>query len=273
MFRTFLSFASLAVAAAPALAQDGVPAAPATASEPALCTDRPTKSNFACTVPQGMVQLETDLGNWTRTDAGDTRVDTILYTNPTLKYGLTGSTDIEASIAPYATVRTRTAQGTQTLHGVGDLTLRLKQRLTDPTGQVQIALLPFVKIPTAKTGIGNGETEGGVIVPINIALPKGFTLTFGPEGDVLADSDGHGHHAQLVGTANLAKAVTSKFTLIGEFWIARNFDPAGYVTQTSADVAASYLLRPTLQLDLGANFGLNQATPDAQIYLGVSTRF
>ncbi|KTF68783.1 MULTISPECIES: transporter [unclassified Sphingomonas] len=275
MFRTLLSFASLTVVAAPAFAQDSVPAAPATTAPaaPALCTDRPTKSNFACTVPQGMVQLETDLGNWTRTDASDTRVDTILYTNPTLKYGLTGSTDIEASIAPYETIRTRTPTGTQTLRGVGDLTLRLKQRLTDPAGQVQIALLPFVKIPTAKTGIGNGQTEGGVIVPVNIALPKGFTLTFGPEGDVLADSDGHGHHAQLVGTANLGKAVTSKFTLIGEFWVARNFDPAAYVTQTSADIAATYLLRPTLQLDLGANFGLNQATPDAQVYLGVSTRF
>lgn len=275
MFRTLLSFASLTVAAAPAFAQDSVPAAPAAAAPaaPALCTDRPTKSNFACTVPEGMVQLETDMLNWTRSDSGDTRVDTILYTSPTLKYGLTRSTDIEASIAPYASARTRTATGTQTLHGVGDLTLRVKQRLSDPAGQVQVALLPFVKIPTAKTGIGNGETEGGVIVPVNIALPKGFTLTFGPEGDILADSDGHGHHAQLVGTANLGKAITSKFTLIGEFWVARNFDPAAYVTQTSADIAATYLLRPTLQLDLGANFGLNQATPDAQVYLGVSTRF
>ncbi|WP_066722693.1 transporter [Sphingomonas pituitosa] len=275
MFRTLLSFASLTVAAAPAFAQDSVPAAPAAAAPaaPALCTDRPTKSNFACTVPEGMVQLETDMLNWTRSDSGDTRVDTILYTSPTLKYGLTRLTDIEASIAPYASARTRTATGTQTLHGVGDLTLRVKQRLSDPASTVQVALLPFVKIPTAKTGIGNGETEGGVIVPVNIALPRGFTLTFGPEGDILADSDGHGHHAQLVGTANLGKAITSKFTLIGEFWVARNFDPAAYVTQTSADIAATYLLRPTLQLDLGANFGLNQATPDAQVYLGVSTRF
>jgi len=275
MFRSFLSFAALTVVAAPAFAQDSVPAAPAAAApaEPALCTDRPTKSNFACTVPQGKVQLETDLLNWTRTDVGDTRVDTILYTNPTLKYGLTSSTDIEASIAPYATVRTRTDAGTQTLRGVGDLTLKVKQRLSDPASTVQVALLPFVKIPTAKMGIGNGETEGGLAVPVNIALPRGFTLTFGPEGDILADSDGHGHHAQLVGTVNVVKAVTSKLSLIGEFWAARNFDPVAHVTQTSADVAASYLLRPTLQLDLGANFGLNQATPDAQVYLGVSTRF
>lgn len=45
------------------------------------------------------------------------------------------------------------------------------------------------------------------------------------------------------------------------------------MTQVSADVAAAYLVAPTLQLDAGANFGLNRDTPDAQLYVGVSKRF
>ena len=44
-------------------------------------------------------------------------------------------------------------------------------------------------------------------------------------------------------------------------------------TAPGADVAIAYLLRPTLQLDLGANFGLNRLTPDEQVYVGLSTRF
>jgi hypothetical protein len=43
----------IAVFAGPALAQDVVPTA-STADAP-ICTDRPTKSNFACTVPKGKV--------------------------------------------------------------------------------------------------------------------------------------------------------------------------------------------------------------------------
>jgi hypothetical protein len=259
-------------ATCPALAQTDA-AAPAEPEPPALCTDRPTKSNFACTVPQGAVQLEADLFNWTRTDAAGTRTDTYLYTNPTLKYGLGPGTDVEADIAPYVDVRTRSGGVTTHADGVGDLYLRLKQRLTDPADKVQVALLPYVKAPTARFGVGNGRWEGGLIAPVNISLPQGFTLTFGPEVDVLADSDLRGHHAQLVGAINLGKAVTSKLTLTGELWTAQNFDPAGMVRQYSFDVAAAYLIRPNLQLDLGGDFGLNRATPDAQIYAGVSTRF
>ena len=84
----------------PAMAQevakaDSVPAAKADAGPPPICTDRPNKNTAACTVPKGSFQLESDIFNWTRFDFEGTRTDTILYTNPTLKYGLTSSTDIQ----------------------------------------------------------------------------------------------------------------------------------------------------------------------------------
>lgn len=34
-----------------------------------------------------------------------------------------------------------------------------------------------------------------------------------------------------------------------------------------------YLLGDELQLAIGGNFGLNRATPDVQIYVGVSAQF
>lgn len=43
--------------------------------------------------------------------------------------------------------------------------------------------------------------------------------------------------------------------------------------QYSYDLALAWLLHPTLQLDIGANIGLNASTPDLVSYIGVSTRF
>ena len=39
---------------------------------------------------------------------------------------------------------------------------------------MSFALSPYIKLPTALAGIGNGAVEGGLIAPININLPASF---------------------------------------------------------------------------------------------------
>jgi hypothetical protein len=238
-----------------------------------ICTDRPTKSNAACTVPEGMVQIETDLFFWTRTDLGPVRSDVLLYTNPTIKYGLGANTDIQVNIAPLVEVRNEVAGITTSQTGIGDLFVRLKQRLTGPDSKVQVALLPFVKVPTAERGIGNREWEGGLLVPVQVPLGKA-TLTVVPQLNLLADAlDPSDRHLEFQGVVNIAFPIADRFSLAAELWTSQNWDPAGTVEQYSADAALIYLLNDNLQLDIGGNFGLNQATPDLQVYVGVSTRF
>ncbi|MEQ7873506.1 transporter [Sphingomonas sp. ASV193] len=259
----FLVLAAAAIAT-PALADD---------SPPALCTDRPTKATGPCIVPTGMVQVESDVGNWTHYRIDGTGTDTVLWVNPTLKYGLGPSTDVEVNWAPLVTVRTSDGVHDSALSGTGDVYLKVKQRLTDPAAKLQVAVLPWVKAPTARLGIGNGEWEYGVVLPVTYAIANGTTLTAAPEVDALADSDGHGHHAQVQGSVNIGQALSSTVTAYGELWTAQNDDPAGTVRQYSADAAVAWLARPTLQFDAGVNLGLNRATPGVQAYLGVSTRF
>lgn len=238
-----------------------------------ICTDRPTKSNFACTVPRGHIQIEADVLNWTGNQAGGTRTDQLMVTNPTFKYGLTSSSDVQLNWAPLIVVRSRDDDGNVgTQSGIGDVTLRFKQRLTPAEGAFQLALLPFVKLPTAQIGIGNGRVEGGMAVPVNIGVPGGWTITFGPQIDILADSDGDGYHAGFTGLINLAKQLGA-VTLYGELWTNQNFDPAGTVRQYSFDTALAWLIKPTLQLDAGANVGLNASTADLVLYTGVSVLF
>ncbi len=258
--------------ASPLAAKEAVVPTASTAQAP-ICTDRPTKSNFACTVPKGFLQIEADGFTWLTNSSGGTRSDQLWFANPTFKYGLSASSDIQINWVPFTRIRSRDAGGrVSNLSGTGDATLRFKQRLSSADGAFQLAILPFVKLPTARAGIGNGKLEGGVAVPINISVSGGWTVTLGPQLDVLADADGQGRHAGFTGLINIAKQF-GKFTLYNEIWTSQNFDPAGTVQQYSYDVSLAWLPKPALQFDIGANVGLNRNTPDLVGYVGISTRF
>lgn len=259
---------TLLVAASTASAQQ--------ADEPsAICTDRPTKSNAACVVDRGLFQYEADLANYSRLRLDGTTTEVYLVPNPTLKYGIAKDVDLEANIAPYEVVRTRNADGsTSTLRGVGDLYLRVKWNfLPAGDGKLSVSALPYFKAPTAKRGIGNRAVEGGVIFPINYQLTDSLVLTTVPEFDALKDSDASGRHFNTSQLVNLAYTFPNSVTVYGELWGNWNVDPAGTVHQYSADIAAAWAIRKTLQVDVGLNFGLNRYTPGVQAYFGVSQKF
>jgi Putative MetA-pathway of phenol degradation len=239
---------------------------------PPICTDRPTKANATCTVTEGMWQLETDVGNDTHDAHPGGSTDTLYFVNPYLKYGLGSHTDIEVNWAPAIRVVTKAGGDRQTTHGSGDIYVRVKTGLY--SGDVfSASIIPFVKAPTASHAIGNDHWEGGVAAPMSAAVGAGFTLTVGPELDALADADGHGRHVAVTNLVNLAHPLTSTLSMAVEYWRQDNHDPAGHVKQESADIAFTWLASPNLQLDVGANVGVNDATPDRQVYAGVSYRW
>lgn len=251
--------------ASPALGQE--------AEEPPICTDRPTKANATCTVPAGKFQLETTAVGWGRIEAGGARTDVWQVGSSFLKLGLTDHSDLQVGFTPYLDIKTKVDGASSHTSGIGDVAIRYKHRLTGDGLSVQVGLIPFVKLPTAKTGIGNGKVEGGLAVPISIATGSPVTVVLGPELDLLADSDGDGRHVALVNLVNVSGPIAPGLTLVGELWTATNFDPADTVTLASADAALAYAVSHTFQLDLGANLGLNRNTPDIEVYAGFSIRF
>jgi hypothetical protein len=277
-----LSGAVLAVAlAAPgarAFAQDVQAAAPAPDDNglSAICTDRPTKSNYACTVDEGHFQYESDGVNSTFSHQDGVTTDTTLVLNPTLKYGVAPGLDVEADMSPLEIVRTHdSATGLdRTLAGPSDLYLRLKYEFLDTDhDELDASIIPYVKAPVARPGIGNGSVEGGAILPINYKVNDVLTVTTVPEVDAYRDAAGGGHHLNTAQLINLAFTLPASFTLYGELWGDWNFDPGGTVKEYSADFAVAYGVTKYLQLDVGANIGLNHATPGVQAYVGVSQKF
>ena len=173
-------------------------------------------------------------------------------------------------MTPYTRVHVRHGG---TVSGFGDLVVRYKQRLSSASAPVQIAAIPFVKLPTAAHDLGNGKVEGGLAVPITFTLAGPVAMTLGPEADLLADGDGSGRHVGIVNLVNIAGPIAPSLTLAGELWSNLNFDPAGTIKQASADVALAYAISDNVQLDGGANLGLTRDAADVEVYGGLSARF
>jgi hypothetical protein len=243
-----------------------------------FCTDRPTKGTGPCTVDAGHLQIESDLFNASLQNSDGEVTDTYLYTNPTFRLGLTETLDVELNIAPYEEVVTHdhVTGARSDVSGIGDTFVRLKTSLTgNGQGVFSAALDPFVKIPTAPSAIGNGAVEGGLVVPLQYALSELWSLSLAPEVDALKDQLADGHHAACVMDIGVSRAVSSQVSATAEFWTNANFDPAGTVYQKSLDIAGTW--QPSgvrdLQLDAGANFGIDRNTPAVQLYFGISRRF
>ena len=261
-------FAALAIPVAALAATRAV-----AADAPPICADRPGKANPTCTVPAGMVQIETGLADWTHDRSGGVTTDALSLGSTALKYGLSDRWNVELDVSPYNSLRTRGGGLSESDSSIGDLFVRSKYRLTSGDG-VQVAISPAVKIPTAARPIGNRRWEAGIAVPIDYSIPKSqFSVTLGPELDWLADNSGSGHHLAMAQVIAIGWQASPKLNLSGELWGQWDWEPAGTVRQTTADAAAAYLVNDDLQLDAGANFGLNRDTPDLELYTGISVRF
>jgi hypothetical protein len=246
----------------------------AAADEPTICADRPGKATATCTVPAGHWQIETGLVDWSLQKSGGERDTSVAVGETIIKLGLTDASNIEVDVTPWERSASRLGHFHDSASGFGDIDVLYKQRLTGVDAPVQVSALPFVKIPSAKQSLGNGKWEGGVLIPLGYALPKTpVSLAFTPELDWVADADGYGRHAAMSQVVGLGWQATSNLNVSGELWGQWDWDPAGTTRQYSADVAAAYLATHRLQLDAGANFGLNPDTPDVELYAGFAKLF
>lgn len=239
-----------------------------------ICATRPGKSTVPCTVPAGRFQLETGLVDWSVQRSSGERDTSLVIGETTFKYGLTDRSDIEIDVTPLQRLTSRSGGVRDSASGFGDLIVSYKQQLSRSDTPLQFTLLPFVKIPTAKHSLGNGKWEGGLMVPILYSIPKTpLSINLTPEVDWVANSSGSGHHAAMTQVASLGVQLNQRLSVSAELWGQWDWDPSGTTRQSSADGSIAYLVNNEVQLDAGANFGLNSQTPDVELYTGVSVRF
>jgi hypothetical protein len=257
----------LVLIASPALAEDKLRD---------LCAERPGLDTPACTVDPGHLQIELGVGDWTLDKQSGTRNDTIVVGDVLARYGVGDSTEIRLGWTSYGHSRTRdTATGAvDRLSGTGDVTIGLKQNLVSPSGDgFSLALLPSVSLPTGKTGIGAGDWGAGLLIPVSYDLTETLTLEATPEIDAAVDGDGKGRHAAYGSAAGLGVKLSDKWSMSVEGQLIRDRDPGDHSTQALAGAYVAWQPKGRIQFDAGAQAGLNRATPDVELYFGISEKF
>ena len=247
------------------------------AEDKPICPDRPGRGTSACTLEAGRGQIELGLFDDSFQHRSGVTTDTDNIGSVLAKWGVSERMDVEAGMALYQEQRVHGASGTTTLGGIGDLFLHAKYNPLTPAseneaGPFALVLDPFLKLPTAGGGLGNGAVEGGLVLPMSYDLGSSWSLAMTPEGDIQRNASGPGYHANLVDVVGLGKSF-GPFTLGAEVWSSQNLDPAGTISQYSVDLDAAWLAGNDTQFDGGLNIGLNRATPDLEIYVGISRRF
>jgi hypothetical protein len=235
-------------------------------------TDRPDVTESAYTVDAGHFQYETSLLNYTKQYAETSRTNTYTINELDFNLGLTGSTALQVMLDSYVIEIEREFGTTakKTNQGIGELTLRLKQNLVGNNGgNFALALLPYVKLPTANYKEGN-RTEAGLIVPMQIKLPAEWTLGTQVEVDRLQDDDEPALHTEFLQTLTLSHELFKDLNGIGETYYTYEFKKHEWTNYINA--ALQYSVNTNCKVDAGVNYGL-QHEAERSFFLGMAFRF
>ncbi len=238
----------------------------------ALSTDRPDQTESPYTVDAGHFQVEVDFFKFTYDrrglDGGRSEIWDLAPLN--LKFGLLNNVDLQVVADNYVSARTRNPSTRAS--GFGDLTTRLKINLWgNDGGTTAFGLMPFVKLPLDASGLRNGRTEGGLIVPLAVTLPGGWNLGLMTEVDLVNDDAG-GHDTEWVNSITLSHDLIGKLGGYVEFFSVVG-DAPGFDWQGQVDVGVTYGLTDNVQFDFGCNFAVTESAPDYQPFAGLSVRF
>jgi hypothetical protein len=244
-----------------------------------MATDRPDKTESPYTVDAGHFQVEADIVNYSydrhNVAKDHTRVETFSIAPFNLKVGLCNSADLQLVVPTYTVVRTRDRLAGRTFYdrGFGDMLLRLKVNLWgNDGGDTAFGLMPYVKFPTAGRNLGNDALEGGLIVPLAVALPAGWDMGLMTQVDVNEDGDGSGHHAEWINSITFSHTICGDLSGYVEFFSLLNGDEHSKWEGT-VDLGLTYGLTENIQLDAGINIGVTRSADDFNPFVGISWRF
>jgi hypothetical protein len=240
-----------------------------------MATDRPDKTESAYTVDAGHFQVEMDLLSYAYDRSSEETVKALGVATSNFKVGVLNNVDLQIIVETYniQRIEDRGTGMSSRLSGFGDLTLRSKINLWgNDGGPSALAVMPFVKLPTAGDELGNGALEGGVIFPFAMELPCEWGLGAQLEVDHLRDSRGSSYHQEFANTVAISHDLGEKLGFYVElFNSVSNERHSAWIA--TFDFGFTYAVSRDIQLDAGMNIGLTDAADDFNPFIGLSMRY
>lgn len=243
---------------------------------PPFTTDRPSQSDASTLVPVGYFQVEAGY-TYTEDDSAGATTESHSGPNLLLRYGVLDRLELRLGWDGYQSVQT---DPDPTITGAGDGQVSAKVYFWEEAGWLpETTLLAGTSLPFGKDGISSERSDPFFRFLLQYTLPEGFS--FGSNVGVTwktTDSGGKDTNADFVYTALLGYGVNPQVDAFVEFFGALPLEE-GVSGSPSAedrhgfDAGFAWRVLPTVQFDLSAGVGLNDAALDLFIAAGISYRF
>ena len=201
-----------------------------------------TESPF--TVKPGSFLLEMDAlsVSWDRDQPGGGRATALAVASPLLTVGLHDRLDVQVGADLFLSQKVDQGGLAERNSGIGDVYIRTKLTVWgDEASGSAVAVLPYVKLPTNRGGVGNDAVEGGVIVPWVRRLPGGGHLHAMGQVDLARNAADDGYDVATFFSAALDRPLTRRVGIYGEVTTAKGTggDPWAATLGAGATLALS----------------------------------
>lgn len=237
-----------------------------------MVPDRPGITESPYSVDAGHFQYETDVLRLLTRREGTTYGHDWYGNHFLAKIGLTDRTDFQVALDMYTDTRNYDSAdptATAVAHGVGDITLRIKQTLVgDDDSRWALGLIGYVQLPTGGL-LGDGGYEPGLTMPAVFQCTQKWSVGGQVAAHLYYDRSVSQHYVQLTPTLTtdyqFTKVVQAFVELVG-YWDLRQA-----AWRSSINVGPQLDISDNVQLDFGTHLPITHSV-DREYFLGISFR-
>jgi hypothetical protein len=230
--------------------------------------ERPAVTERTLTVPRGYIQLETGVEYSQESEAGrpDTRE---LALQAALRVGVTERLEVRLAGFP---IVSRDGPAEEEDTGVGDFIIGMKYRFLDRGDeQPSLAILPFIKIPTADEPIGTGRPDFGLILAAGFVLPADLKVDASTGAVIVGESDGS-LLVQALLSGVISYEIANGLTVFAELVYLSRGETGGR-SLVASNTGLVYKLTERIALDAAIQASLAGKGPDYVVRTGASVLF